>query len=243
MDRQDLTLVCFPHAGGSNATYNAWGTRLEPGIRRFRPGCFDNPVQRAGFAELDGLAAHLSDQLADEAAPLVFYGHSLGAILAHEVACKLAQINPGQVTHLFVSGRRAPQLAARLAPIHALQDEAFIDALRAYGGVPESFTRNSRLLQSLVPVIRSDLALVETYSYQHSPLLHCPITAIHATGDPVAEADELLAWQHRTCAGFGFHACEGDHFFHVAQPQVLIDILHHSLNRQLSRSVVCETSD
>lgn len=239
MPGQAIALVCFPHAGGSNATYNAWGARLAPDFRRFMPRCFDSQAQRAHFADLDALAEHLVEELAEVPGPLVFYGQSMGAILAHEVACKLA---PGQVTHLLVSGRRAPQLAARLAPIHQLPESAFVDALRYYGGIPASFDGNSRLLQSLLPAIRADLALVETYRYQPAPRLHCPITAIHATDDPVVEAGELLAWQHRTCAGFAFHACSGDHFFHVGAAQALIDIFRRSLERPPSRSIACETS-
>lgn len=239
MHGQDVSLVCFPHAGGSNATYNAWGARLGPGIRRLRPGCFDSHGQRAGFSTLDGLALHIAGQLAGQPAPLVFYGHSMGAILAYEVARLLARDNPRQVAHLFVSGRRAPQLAARLAPVHQLADHAFIEALRAYGGVPAAFDGNSRLLHSLVPVIRADLALVETYGYTPHPPLQCPITAIHATDDRVVVADELMAWQHRTCAAFEFQACDGGHFFHVEQPQRLVDLLQRSFAGPLDRSVAC----
>lgn len=77
--------------------------------------------------------------------------------------------------------------------------------------------------------------------YPHPPL-QCPITAIHATDDRVVVADELMAWQHRTCAAFEFQACDGGHFFHVEQPQRLVDLLQRSFARPLDRSVACAPS-
>ncbi|TFB37822.1 thioesterase II family protein [Pseudomonas sp. F01002] len=240
MHTQNISLICFPHAGGSNATYNGWGSRLSETIRKIKLGCFDGPAQRATFTDVDSLSAHIAEQLSHESQPLALYGHSMGAVLAYEVARKLSNRNTVQVMHLFVSGRRAPQLAARLAPIHHLSDQAFLNELMAYGGVPDAIGTNTRLLNTLIPIIRSDLALVETYQFHPMHTLKCPISAIYATHDPVVETDELMAWQERTTGDFSFHELSGNHFFHSSRPQALIDIIHHSLSAQSTRRVECK---
>jgi len=241
MDTPAMSLICFPHAGGSNATYNGWGTRLSENIQRIKPGSFDRHALRASFTEIDSLSSHIAQQLGHECRPMVLYGHSMGAILAYEVACKLSRLKTVQLAHLFVSGRRAPQLSARLPPVHELPDQAFLEALIAYGGVPESISNHGRVLGTLLPSIRSDLALVETYRFQPMDRLSCPISAIYATQDPVVEMNELMAWQERTSGGFVFHELEGDHFFHSSRPQELIDIIHRSLSPQRSRRLECNS--
>jgi surfactin synthase thioesterase subunit len=235
------SLICFPHAGGSNATYNGWGSRLADSVRRIKLACFDSPAHRARFTDVDSLSAQIAEQLRHERQPLAFYGHSMGAILAYEVACKLSLVNPHQVAHVFVSGRRAPQLAARLAPIHTLSDPAFLSELIAYGGVPAAIGNNNRMLNALLPVIRSDLALVERYDFEPARRLNCPITAIYATHDPVVESAELMAWRERTTGAFHFHELSGDHFFHSSQPQALVDIIHHALNADGTRRAECKS--
>ncbi|AMB86702.1 hypothetical protein AWM79_15885 [Pseudomonas agarici] len=194
------------------------------------------------FIDIDSLSTHIAEQLEHESQPLALYGHSLGAILAYEVARKLSIRNSVQVEHLFVSGRRAPQLAARLAPIHDLSEQKFLDELMAYGGVPDAISTHRRLLNTLIPIIRSDLALVETYQFHPMHTLKCPISAIYATDDPVVETEELMAWQERTTGAFGFHELSGDHFFHSSRQQELIDIIHHSLSAQSTRRVECKNS-
>ncbi|WP_338523863.1 alpha/beta fold hydrolase [Pseudomonas batumici] len=241
MDTPAISLICFPHAGGSNATYNGWGPRLSERIQRIKPESFERHALRATFTEIDCLSSHIAQQLGHERRPLALYGHSMGAILAYDVACKLSKLNTVPIAHLFVSGRRAPQLVARLAPVHELPDQTFLQALIAYGGVPEAISTNGRVLGTLLPSIRSDLALVETYRFQPMDRLRCPISAIYARQDPVVEMSELMAWQERTTGGFAFHELEGDHFFHSSRPQGLIDIIHRSLNSHVSRRLECNS--
>ncbi|WP_191487059.1 thioesterase II family protein [Pseudomonas sp. FEN] len=236
MDTPAISLICFPHAGGSNATYNGWGPHLSESIQRIKLDAFDRHALRATFTEIDSLSSHIVRQLANECRPVALYGHSMGAILAYEVACKLSNLNTVALAHLFVSGRRAPQLAARLPPVHELPDQAFLQALIVYGGVPEPISGNGRVLGTLLPSIRSDLALVETYRFQPMDRLNCPISAIYATQDPVVERGELKAWQERTTGGFAFHELEGDHFFHSSRPEGLIDIIHRSLSSWLQEA-------
>lgn len=240
MHTQNISLICFPHAGGSNATYNGWGGCLSETIRRIKPRCFDGPAQRARFTDVGSLSAHIAEQLSHENQPLALYGHSMGAVLAYEVARELSIRNTAQVAHLFVSGRRAPQLAARLAPIHDLSDQAFLNELLAYGGIPDAIGTNSRLLNALIPIIRSDLALLEAYQFRPMHTLTCPISAIYATHDPVVESGELMAWKERTTGDFNFHELSGNHFFHCFRPQELIDIIHHSLSASGTKRIECK---
>lgn len=162
--------------------------------------------------------------------PFAFFGHSMGALVSFEVARLLRknyQLSPVQ---LFVSGRRAPQLPNSESPIHALPEAEFLEELRRLNGTPEEVLANAELMEILLPVLRADFAVLETYGYSAEPPLECPITAFGGLQDTEVSCDHLEAWRNQTSAAFSLQMFPGDHFFlHSAQALLL-----QSLARQLS---------
>jgi medium-chain acyl-[acyl-carrier-protein] hydrolase len=132
---------------------------------------------------------------------------------------------------LFVSGRRAPQLPDPDPPIHTLPEPEFLDQLRRYNGTPEAVLENAELMQLLLPTLRADFAVLETYVYAPEPPLECPITTFGGLSDREASRDELEAWRDQTSAAFSVEMFPGDHFFvHSAQP-LLLQALSKTLHR------------
>jgi len=154
--------------------------------------------------------------------PYVFFGHSLGALIGFELACQLRRQNSTDPVHLFVSGRRAPQIPDPNPPIHQLPEAEFIDELRRFDGTPEEVLKHPELMEIFLPVLRADFALLETYEYTSEKPLDCPITAFGGLQDRKATREELAAWRDQTHGDFRLQLFPGDHFFlHSVQPILL----------------------
>ncbi|MEV4411512.1 alpha/beta fold hydrolase [Catellatospora sp. NPDC049609] len=210
-----VALLCLPHAGGGAGSFNRWLGLFPPTVLPVRvqlPGREDLaalPAPRDAGQAVDGLM----EQVRQLDRPVALYGHSMGALIAFELARSLTAAGTPPV-HLFLSGRRAPQLPARRRPIHHLPDDEFAAALETMGGTLGSGTGSAAFLRYAVPLIKADLRLTEEYAYRPGPALRCPIDAFVGTEDPVVDADEVRAWREHTAAAFRVHTFPGDHFFH-----------------------------
>jgi len=164
------------------------------------------------------------------AGPYALYGHSMGALIAYELAVALESV--GLVPeHLFVSSYRAPQMPARLTPIHQLDDDGLIAAVQhRYGGIPDQLLREPELLKLFVPCLRADFTLLETYEPALRRPLSCPISAFGGTADEAVTIDELDGWRAQTGVRFTKKLFNGGHFFlNAARHELLSDIVS-SLN-------------
>ncbi|HJQ48332.1 MAG TPA: alpha/beta fold hydrolase [Amycolatopsis sp.] len=221
-------LVCLPHAGAGAASFTRWLGLFPPAIAPVRvqlPGREDAaaqpPLRRVQDA-VDGLLPQLDDLL-----PVALYGHSMGALVAFELARAMESAGSPPV-HLFVSGRRAPQLPARRAPIHHLPEPEFAAALAALrmGGTPQG---SAAFRRYALPLIQADLELSEEYEYRPRPRLACPVTAFYGTDDPVVDADQLDAWHAVTTGPFAMHTFAGDHFFHQQHREAIVATMTKAL--------------
>ncbi|WP_228834955.1 thioesterase II family protein [Nocardia abscessus] len=214
-DEAPVRLLCIPHAGAGASSFNRWPDLFPADIAAVR-------VQLPGREDLSGAQAlrRVGDAVAGllpqieqwAGVRVAIYGHSMGALVAFELARALAAAGT-PTAHLFVSGRRAPQLSASRTPIHHLPDDDFaaaLAALNAWGPAGRSRT----FLRYALPLTRADLELSEEYRYQPMPRLGCSITAFYGTEDPVVDHAEIAAWRALSDDGFAIHEFPGDHLFH-----------------------------
>ncbi|KAA9159666.1 thioesterase [Amycolatopsis acidicola] len=206
-----MRLLCFPHAGAGASSFARWPGLFPESITLDRirlPGreeaAAEPPLRRVG----DAVAFVLPRIRPGERVAL--YGHSMGALVAFELARALTAAGTEPV-HLFVSGRRAPHLPARRAPIHRLPDEEFLTALADMGGPIGPSPSWRRYATRLT---RADLELSEEYHYLPVPRLRCPVTVFHGNEDPLVTVGEAQAWKELTDSEFAIHPLPGDHFFH-----------------------------
>ncbi|HXZ02887.1 MAG TPA: thioesterase domain-containing protein [Stellaceae bacterium] len=209
-------LLCFPHAGGNALSFNGWAKDLPDWlglVRALLPGRDDlaalAPVEQAEEMAPRYLAALA--QLGDY--PLIFYGHSLGAILAFDLARAMRRRGLRPPLALCVSGRRAPPLPLSHAALSTLADAALIAAMREMGGPMIGIFDNPRWRDRLFPLMRADLAVSDHYRYAAEAPLGCPIIAFHGAEDSLVKAAEVMAWRAETIGGFRFLPVEGRHFF------------------------------
>lgn len=213
---RDIPLFCFPHAGGGASWFRAWSKQWPRWVSLYPvelPGR-ENRLHEPAFDRLAPLVAALVHDLVPYVRkPFAFYGHSMGALIAFELARALRALTGAQPTHFFVSGCQAPNRPLKRAPIHALPRAALIRELRRMRGTPADILECGELMDLMLPTLRADFALCETYVYRQDVPLSCPISAFGGSEDPLVSRDDLLAWNELTNGSFSIRLLPGGHFF------------------------------
>jgi medium-chain acyl-[acyl-carrier-protein] hydrolase len=210
-----VRLICFPHAGGAAWAYQRWVPRLPTDVELCAvelPG-HGTRIREPLLEDFDAVFGQMVEALQPEFdRPLCLFGHSLGAILAFEVARRLRS-GSVEVVHLFVSGHNAPQNARDVEDVSQLDDAALTDRLIKLNCSPPAVLHNSELMRLVLPVIRADFAIYSSYAYRDNGPLSCPITTFGGIQDPHTELTGLQAWHHQTTGPFSLRQFMGDHFF------------------------------
>ena len=227
-----LRLFCFPYAGGGVSIFRGWPDGLPADVEV----C---PVQLPGrgtrlmeppFTRLAPLIQALAQALSpllDK--PFAFFGHSLGALISFELARQLRRQYGVQPARLFISADRAPQIANRDPLTHSLPEGEFMRELRRLKGTPRELLEDQEVIQIMLPILRADFAVYETYGYSTEPALNCPISAFGGLQDQRVSRGDLEAWRDQTSDSFSLRMFPGDHFFlHSTQP-VLLRVLCQEL--------------
>lgn len=236
-DNPAVRLLCFPYAGAGPVVFRPWVQALPAGaelrvaqlpgrsVRLREPHITQ---MRCLIDALEPVLAPLFDR------PVVLFGHSLGSLVAFEVARRF-QARGTPPAHLFVAANVAPQFPDPNPRIHQLPPDQFLSELRALNGMPPAVLACAELLEIMLPVVRSDFTLLETYEYESGPPLSCPLTIFGGTADPRTNHAGLAAWREQTSAVFEQVTVPGDHFFlDSARSQVLEVICRALAARRLA---------
>jgi pyochelin biosynthetic protein PchC len=215
----DVRLFCFPHAGGSASYYFPLSAMLQPGIETLAvqyPGRQERRLEKC-IDNIPELADRLYEAMASwTGRPFAFFGHSMGATLAFEVARRFGQRTGAGPLWLFASGRRAPSRRYQGEPgepVHLRDDVGILAELRRAGGTDQRILADEELRAVILPMTRNDYKAIETYSYDPGPRLDCPITALVGDSDPQVTMDEAAAWSEHSAGGFDLRAFPGGHFY------------------------------
>jgi medium-chain acyl-[acyl-carrier-protein] hydrolase len=231
--RARLRLLCFPYAGGGASIYRTWPDALPADLELLAielPGRETRPKERP-FQQLAPLIASLADAVAGQLpAPFAIYGHSMGALLGWSFAQELRRRAAGEPVHLFVSGRRAPQLPDP-SPMTGLPEPEFLARLHRLGGISDAVFREAELMAYFLPILRADIAVNESGANVPVAPLACPITALGGQLDERAGPGELDAWQAQTSAAFEREMFPGGHFFIQSERTAVLGALSRRLAR------------
>jgi surfactin synthase thioesterase subunit len=217
-------LFCFPHGGGGANTFRQWKAELAPCIEVV-------PVQLPGrecrFAEpfltsaATVIAAILEPLSTFARQPLALFGHSMGALLAYEAAVALADrgLPPA---HLFASGHNPPHRHSPELPMRGLTDQEFAELLAGFGGMPAELLDDPAMMTFLMPRLRADFEISDSYQHPPRPPIPVPITVLAGRDDPDLDIGELGRWGELTTEGVEVHVFDGGHFYHVGPNELRI---------------------
>ena len=218
-------LFCFPYAGGGAAAFAPWRAEAR-GPFSVCPVLFPGRESRAAEAPftriaplVEALAAAIDPYL-DR--PFAFFGHSMGAAVAFELARALRRRGRPLPAMLVVSAARAPQFRRNYTPPPDPSEPQFLEELRRLGGLPSEALDDPAVLRAILPALSADAAVYRRYVYAEDAPLPCPIRAYGGAADPNIRPEHLAAWAGQTSASFAVRAFPGGHFFlHSARPELL----------------------
>lgn len=224
-----MRLICFPYAGAGASIFKSWHLALPEDVEIYGiqlPGR-QNRIFEPPFRRLAALTAEIGPQLMPLLdRPVAFFGHSMGAILVFELTRWLRRNGSLLPRVLFVSGRRAPQVPDSGPVRHLMSEKDFIAEIRNLNATPEEILENFDLLQLILPALRADTELCETYTYVEEPPLPCPIVAFAGADDVDETAERMEGWRNQTMGSFSLHLLPGDHFFiNGSQNKLLYTVL------------------
>jgi medium-chain acyl-[acyl-carrier-protein] hydrolase len=156
---------------------------------------------------------------------LVIFGHSMGAIVAFEVARQLRREGRALPAVLMVSGCAAPHLPGRAPRIaHLPASEVFGIMAERHGGIPDAILNDPELVELMGGTLKADLTIMEAYEASLEEPLACPIVALGGLEDAWTSQMELSAWSTHTTDEFSLEQFPGGHFY-FRQPEVLATLL------------------
>lgn len=215
LTRDRIAVVCFPYAAGSAGIFSSWAGRLPPG---HVVAGVELPGRGRRFSEpaewdVDTVSQHVASAV--ESLPtqhVVLLGHSMGAVLAYEVARRLAKLGH-EVRHLIVAAFPAPFLPRPRHVLSQLPDEEFLRTAVRLGLASPLMTQQAELAEIFTPVLRADTAAIDAYRHRPGPPLHVPVTLLAGDQDPFVSADGLAAWAQVTTAPPRLRWVPGGHLF------------------------------
>ncbi|MER9237191.1 alpha/beta fold hydrolase [Mesorhizobium sp. M0622] len=223
-------LICFPHGGGSVQSFRNWPDYLPDDVELI---CLDLPGRgkrsaEAAIRSMDVLVPMVIEALqAYSDRPFVFFGHSAGALVSYEIARSLEKAGRPSPFHIVVSAHPSADVPAEEPPLYRYADDKLADVVRTLGMVPKKALANEKLLLDFIlPPLRADFELIETYDRNLAMPLKAAITAMGGVKDETVNANDLDKWRRLTTSRFARIMFEGDHFYtHFMTEEVVSSVL------------------
>lgn len=212
----EATLVCLPHAGGAPTSFRGWEGLLSSAVDLVavcypgRQDRFDEPC----ITDMATMADRVATVLASLAGrPLAVFGHSMGAAVGYEAARLLRARHGIRLAHLFVSGMVPPHRVPE-GSCHREGDDALVADILEQGGTDARMLVHEELREILLPAVRADYRLMETYPrVAGDEVLDTPITVYHGRRDADAAPAIMREWQRYTRTPTESRSFPGGHHY------------------------------
>lgn len=234
-----LRLFCFPYAGGGASIFRDWPASLpaDSEVCPIQPPGREGRLFETPFVHVDALVAALAPEIRPYLdLPYLLFGHSMGALIAFKLTRLLRAQRIAQPRRLLVSGYRAPHLPDRHPPVYALPDSDLIAHVRNLGGAPPAVLEQAELMALLLPSLRADFQLCDTYTYSPEPPLSIPISAFGGVHDSEVSADEIEGWKEHTTRPCAVRMLPGNHFFLQTSRALLLRAVEEDMTEGAQRS-------
>lgn len=229
-----MRLFCFPYSGGAAHVFSKWPERLSNDVEVVaiqppgRSNRFTEPLISTIEPMVQGATEAMRSKL-DK--PFAVFGHSLGAAVAFEV-CKRLEAEGFQPEVFIPSGRNAPHVETDKKPLHQLSDQEFIEEIKTFNGTPAEVLDNPELMELMVPILKADFGISETYQPDLTHQVKSRINAFGGNRDPHVEDEGIDGWGQYTASSFESNILDGDHFFIHGEATEFFQILNELLTSQ-----------
>jgi medium-chain acyl-[acyl-carrier-protein] hydrolase len=227
-----VDLICFPYAGSGASIFYPWEKYLDPKINLYAfqaPGREDR-IGEDLINELDELTHQGAKELLKIThRPFIFFGHSLGAVIAFEIT-KILEKSATNPLMLIVSGRQPPHLSLKMPPLSGLSDAELLEGLMNLQGTDPEILEHPALLEIILPIIRGDFKIGENYFAPiNGQKILCPIIAVGALNDPWVDLNQIIEWKNFTLNTFAAQTVAGDHFYVKNDFEELVHFLNQKI--------------
>jgi surfactin synthase thioesterase subunit len=223
-----VQLLCLPFAGAGASFFHPWrelgvdGVTLHPVQLPGRERRIAEPAYTDVHRAADGLLPEIV-RLRLGPGPVALFGHSLGAVLAYELARRM-EARGYPVAHLFVSGSPAPW-STRLQRASGLSDERFLARVEEFAGYRHAVFDHPEMRALLLPTLRADVEMHEAYRPRSSDPIAAPITALRAASDRLVSATDAAAWRAATTGAFTLVEPPGGHMYLTGSPAAVLSLV------------------
>jgi medium-chain acyl-[acyl-carrier-protein] hydrolase len=232
-----LRLVCVPYSGGRASAFTGLAAELPDDIELLAvelPG-HGRRLGEPPLTRLRPLVDQLTDILADVREPYMLLGYSVGALISFEVTRELVRHGWPGPRALFVAAARAPHRRSTRPPLHQLSRAELVEGLHRLAGHRNELLDNEELVDLMLPVLRADLGLDETYTPPEGDPLDCPIAAFGGSEDWSVSRSDLEGWREQTTGDFSATVLPGGHFFLDSSRGLFAEALSTEIERLKQR--------
>ena len=224
-------LICLPYAGAGPSIFNTWRPLLQGSVQMLQPSMagkekrFAQSPVRSISLQVSDIAIQIQEQLSSlPEKPVIIFGHSLGAILAYELSRLLSSDSTTRIVHLIVSGSASPLLKRR-GNATGLSDEEFVREVESLAGYTHPALGDKDMRALLLPALRADVEMHESYLHQWVRPANFNITCLHGRHDQVVYAEEALQWREVTQGSVDLLDVDGGHMFWLEDPELLVSTI------------------
>lgn len=237
---EKVNLYCFPFAGGAAASYNPFRQYLDPGIelRAIELAARGRRMREPNYNSINDAVIDVFKMLKDEfpRQPYALYGHSMGCMIAFELAYKIWEAHLPMPLHIIFSGRHAPHIPRTgKRKLHHLSDEDFKNKIKELGGTPKEFFDHPELMELFLPLLKQDFKLTEIYVHTSKPSpLEVNFTVLNGRQDEDTP-EEVEAFRIHTQKNCDVHYFDGGHFFIFDEPKRVVGIINDAVRKEFRR--------
>lgn len=229
-----IKMFCFPYAGGSAAIYYKWkrysddieiiAVELSGHGKRINERFYDN---------FDEMIQDCYNMVKENILPedeYVFFGHSMGSILAYSLALKMIEEKDKAPRYLFLSGGCPPD-KNMYKSIYELNDEEFIKTILQIGATKREVFENANLRKIFLPILRADFKMINTYKFKKNKKVNCDIVLLNGKNDYAVRCSNLHHWNQFTLGTCEQYYFTGDHFYILDKEEEIMSLIYYKLKR------------
>ena len=223
------TLFLFPFAGGTSQSYRSFFKTFE----HLNCDIYSLELAGRGIRMQEPLVSNIN-QIMNECVEgflpyigrdSVFFGHSMGSILAYELLSAVESKFSQYSASLIVSAANSPRHIRLSKDVLGMNDVEFKLFLHGMGGIPPEISQHDALMQFLLPRIRNDFEIIDQYRCLGNHTLRSSIHAIAATDDTNLQHDSVEDWMAYTHSSFELTWCQGGHFYFERDSSLLTNVI------------------